>query len=250
MKEKLRLPEDAKPMVKLPQPYLSTRMSVNFLNSSSKVFLTPLWLPYLNNENLTHPFEFSFEIGCHDARSIEIFNIFIHLCALPAKFCGGRLNHNTYEYYQPNIMARQLGCGQMPPILFLHEFLKPREEIKDSIQARRVFEYECSPTLYTWLFTPTTIVHPLFISWWQEFNDHIFSEPVLSFCLELMPDFQPTSEVTHLSFSFDQAYLSPLTMISITSCRIQFLPLEPGQFLIMSYVQFQLWDLNPQLWLS
>jgi hypothetical protein len=56
---------------------------------------------------------------------------------------------------------------------------------------------------------------------------------VHSFCLELMPDFQPTSEVTHLSFSFDQAYLSLLTMILITSCRIQYLPLEPGQLLIM-----------------
>jgi hypothetical protein len=41
MKEKLRLPEDAKPMVKLLQPYLLTRMSVNFLSSSSKVFLAP-----------------------------------------------------------------------------------------------------------------------------------------------------------------------------------------------------------------
>jgi hypothetical protein len=48
----------------------------------------------------------------------------------------------------------------------------------------------------------------------------MFSEPVHSFCLELMPDFQPTSEVTHLSFSLDQAYLSPLTMILIISCRI------------------------------
>jgi hypothetical protein len=56
---------------------------------------------------------------------------------------------------------------------------------------------------------------------------------VHSFCLELMPDFQQTSEVTHLSFSFDQAYLSPLTMILIISCRIQYPPLEPGQLLIM-----------------
>jgi hypothetical protein len=104
---------------------------------------------------LTLPFEFSFETGCHDARSIEIFNIFIHPWALPAEFCGGRLNHSTYEYYQPNMMARQLGCGQMPPRLFLHEFLKPREEITKRVQARRVFEYNCSPTLYTWLFTPT-----------------------------------------------------------------------------------------------
>jgi hypothetical protein len=140
---------------------------------------------------------------------------------------------HTYEYYQPNIMAQQLGCGQIPPRLFLHEFLKPREEIKDSIQARRVFEYECIPTLYTWLFTLITIAHPLFISWWQEFHDHIFSEPVHSFCLELMPDFQPTSEVTHLSFFSDQAYLSPPTMILIISCRIQYLPLESGQLLIM-----------------
>jgi hypothetical protein len=82
---------------------------------------------------LTLPYEFSFETGCHDARSIKIFNIFIHPCILPAKFSGGRLNHSTYEYYRPNIMARQLGCGQVPPRLFLHEFLKPREEIKESI---------------------------------------------------------------------------------------------------------------------
>jgi hypothetical protein len=84
----------------------------------------------------------------------------------------------------------------MPPRLFLHEFLKPREEIKEMAQSRRVFQYECSPTIYTWPFTPTTIAHPTFNSWWQEFHDHIFSEPVHSFCLELMLDFQPTSEVT------------------------------------------------------
>jgi hypothetical protein len=164
-------------------------------------FTNPLWLPYLNNDNLTLPYEFSFENGCNDARSIEIFNIFIHPCILPAEFCGGRQNHSTYEYYQPNMMARQLGCGQVPPRLFLQKFLKPREEIKENLQAKRVFEYQCSPTIYTWPFVPTSIAHPFFIPWWQELHDHIFSEPVHSFCLELMPDFQPTSEAMHLSFS-------------------------------------------------
>jgi hypothetical protein len=100
------------------------------------------------------------------------------------------------------MMARQLGCGQVPPGLFLHEFLKPKEEIKESLQAKRVFEYQCSPTIYPWSFVPTTIVHPLFISWWKELHDHIFSEPMHSFCLELMPNFQPTSEVMHSSLSF------------------------------------------------
>jgi hypothetical protein len=39
-------------------------------------------------------------------------------------------------------------------------------------------------------------------------------------------------------------------MILIIPCRIQCLPLESGQLLTMQYIQFQLWDLNPQLWLS
>jgi hypothetical protein len=68
-------------------------------------FPDPLWLPYLDNDNLTLPCEFSFEAGRQDGRFIEIFNIFIHPCPLPAEFCGGRLNHSSYEYYQPNMMA-------------------------------------------------------------------------------------------------------------------------------------------------
>jgi hypothetical protein len=111
------------------------------------------------------------------------------------------------------MMARQLGCGQVPPRLFLHEFLKPREEIKESLQAKRVFEYQCSPTIYPWSPVPTTIAHPLFVTWWQELHDHIFSVPVHSFCLQLMPDFQLALEVIHLSFFFCQACLSSLIMI-------------------------------------
>jgi hypothetical protein len=71
-----------------------------------KGFPNPLWLPYLDNDNLTLPCEFSFEAGCQDGRFLEILNILIHPCILPAEFSAGRLNHNTYEYYQPNMMAR------------------------------------------------------------------------------------------------------------------------------------------------
>jgi hypothetical protein len=171
-------------MEKLPQPYPLIIISVNSLRFF-RGFTNPLLLPYLNNDNLTLPYEFTFENECNDVRSIEIFNIFIHPCILLAEFCGGRQNHSTFQYYQPNMIAQQLGCGQVPPRLILHEFLKPREEIKENLQARRVFEYQCSPTVYTWPFPPTSITHPSFTSWWQEFHDHIFSEPVHSFCLEV-----------------------------------------------------------------
>jgi hypothetical protein len=145
---------------------------------------------------MTLPCEFIFETGCNDIHSIAIFNAFIHPCIPPAEFCGGRLVQCTFEYYQPNMMARQLGCGQVPPRLFLHEFLKPREDIKESIEATRIFEYKCSMTIYTPKpFVPIIFTHPSFILWWQELHDHIFNMPVHPLCLELMPDFQPTSEV-------------------------------------------------------
>jgi hypothetical protein len=112
------------------------------------------------------------------------------------------------------MMARQLGCGQVPPRLFLHEFLKPREDIKESLQAKRVFEYQCSSTIYAPRpFVPITIAHPSFTSWWQEFHDHTFNVPVHSLCLELMPDFQLISEVIYL---FSPLYQScPSLLIKI-----------------------------------
>jgi hypothetical protein len=111
-------------------------------------FANPLWFPYLDNDNLTLPSEFNFETGCDDVHSIAIFNAFIHPCILPAEFYGGRLVQSTFEYYQPNMMARQLGCGQVPPRLFLHEFLKPRNDIKESTEARSIIYYKCSTTIY------------------------------------------------------------------------------------------------------
>jgi hypothetical protein len=91
----------------------------------------------------------------------------------------------------------------VPPRLFLHEFLKPREDIKESLQAKRVFEYKCSSTVYAPRpFVPITVTHPSFTSWWQELHDHIFNPPVHPLCLELMPDFHPTSEVINLFSHF------------------------------------------------
>jgi hypothetical protein len=150
----------------------------------------------MDYDELTFPCEFRFDIGCIDVQSAAIFNAFIHPCILPAEFFGGRSVQSTYEYYQPNMMVRQLGCGQVPPRLFLHEFLKSREVVKESIEARRIFDYRCSTVIYAPdHFAPLPSAHPSFISWWQEFHDHIFNMPVHLLCLGLPPDYRPTSEV-------------------------------------------------------
>jgi hypothetical protein len=102
-------------------------------------FQNPLWLPYLDNDNLTLPCEFSFETERQDGRFLEIFNIIIRPCILSAEFSGGRLTYNTYEYYQPNMMARQLGYGQMTPRLFLHEFLNPERKSRNLLKLAEFF---------------------------------------------------------------------------------------------------------------
>jgi hypothetical protein len=45
------------------------------------------------------------------------------------------------------------------------------------------------------------LAHPSFIPWWQEHHDHIINVPVHPLYLELMTDFQPSSEVKR-SYSF------------------------------------------------
>jgi hypothetical protein len=66
-KGKLRSPKVARLMDKLPQPYPCQLFELFF-----KGFTNPLWLPYLKNDNLALPCEFSFETGCNDVKSIAI----------------------------------------------------------------------------------------------------------------------------------------------------------------------------------
>jgi hypothetical protein len=57
-----------------------------------------------------------------------------------------------------------------------------------------------------------------------------FSEPVHLFCIELMPDFHPTSEVIWLSLSLNQTFL-PLTMILILPTEHSACPSSQGDCL-------------------
>jgi hypothetical protein len=113
-----------------------------------KGFQNPLWLPYLDNDNLTLPCEFSFETGRQDGRFLEIFNIIIRPCILSTEFSGGRLNHSTYEYYQPNLMARKLECGQMPQDFFCMNSSSPERKSKNLCKVAESFSM-CAVLLFT-----------------------------------------------------------------------------------------------------
>jgi len=74
-----------------------------------KGFDNVFWLPYRENEDLTLPCKFSYELSYSNMVSTKVFNCFIKPCILP--FHHGRLVQSTYEFNKPNVAARQLGCG-------------------------------------------------------------------------------------------------------------------------------------------
>ena len=88
-----------------------------------------------------------------------IFNSFVKPYVLPAEFHHGRGkmatssfipgNLPTYEFYNPSLVARQFGFGQLPPRLFFKDVLKPREDISEVLEAGRVFQLGSDlPSLY------------------------------------------------------------------------------------------------------
>jgi hypothetical protein len=57
------------------------------------------------------------------------------------------------------------------------------------------------------------------------------------FCAELIPDFQPTSEVTWLTIESDISSSNHDSDLTSFTHRTQCLPLEPGILLIMQWAQ-------------
>ena len=171
----------------------------HLFNLFFKGFDNVIWHPYRENEDLTLPYKFSYEFGYSDKVSTEVFNSFIKPCILPSEFHHGRLVQPSYEFYNLNVAARQLGCGQLPPRLFFSTIIRFREVIKDGIEANKVFELGCTLPMYE--PSPFGIIeaaHPLFSSWWQEWHAYIFNIPVHPLCQDLQPQFAPNSEVISL----------------------------------------------------
>jgi hypothetical protein len=160
------------------------------------------WLPYRGNDNLAFPYKFNFATGCSDEVATEIFNSLIKPCILPAEFHHGRSICSSYEFYNPNMVARQLGFGQLPPKLFFSEMIRPREEIKEELQAKRVFELGWDmPTYELPLFQLIELAHTSFVFWWQEWHSHIFNTSVHPLCQDLNPQFNSDSEVIFYAFN-------------------------------------------------
>lgn len=169
-------------------------------------------MPYDDEDNeLTLSFNFKFETGCTDAAATAIFNCIVKPSVLPAEFHHGRgkmstsfqssENLPTYEFYNPNFVARQFGLGQLSPRLFFSNILKPREGISEMMEASRIFQLGSDlPSLHLEDWTRATFTSSSFDSWWQEWHSHLFCDAVHTKCLALDEIFSSDSEVNLILF--------------------------------------------------
>lgn len=159
------------------------------------------WFIYPEVAEFELMISFRFEIACSNELSTAIFQRIVKPELLPIEFRHGREKPPTsYEFYNPSIVARQLGFGQLPPGLFFANKLRPREVVTQPLEFLGIQQFEVAlPQINAegWKCGPFS--SNLFKSWWQEWAQHLFYSSVAPFCQSLDPNFQPNNEVPILS---------------------------------------------------
>ncbi|KAK1556090.1 hypothetical protein QYE76_017318 [Lolium multiflorum] len=99
----------------------------------------------------------------------------IRPCFLPVGMStSNRITKPGYESYQPVVVARQLGLGQVPPHFFLHHLTASRAELPDILTGQRCytfFDALAIPIPNNLCFTTTT---DGFETWWTMWKTHAF----------------------------------------------------------------------------
>ncbi|KAK1647612.1 hypothetical protein QYE76_065417 [Lolium multiflorum] len=135
----------------------------------------PLFFPYTESENFENPVSFRLDSFADDASTRHLFSIMIRPCFLPVGMStSNRITKPGYESYQPVVVARQLGLGQVPPHFFLHHLTASRAELPDILTGQRCytfFDALAIPIPNNLCFTTTT---DGFETWWTMWKTHAF----------------------------------------------------------------------------
>ncbi|KAK1663287.1 hypothetical protein QYE76_051446 [Lolium multiflorum] len=135
----------------------------------------PLFFPYTESENFENPVSFRLDNFADDASTRHLYSIMIRPCFLPVGMStSNRIIKPGYESYQPVVVARQLGLGQVPPHFFLHHLTASRAELPDILTGQRCytfFDALAIPIPHNLRFTTTT---DGFETWWSMWKTHAF----------------------------------------------------------------------------
>ncbi|KAK1651693.1 hypothetical protein QYE76_069498 [Lolium multiflorum] len=139
----------------------------------------------------------------------------IRPCFLPVGMStSNRIIKPGYESYQPVVVARQFGLGQVPPHFFLHHLTVSRAELPDILTGQRCytfFDALAIPIPHNLCFTITT---DGFETWWSMWKTHAYRRALGPLLRQLDAEYDvPAHQGCDLSslLTFDPESIEPAT---------------------------------------
>jgi len=126
--------------------------------------------------------------------------------AIPVNFFGGRkASVQTYEFYNPLALARQLAFGQLPIALCYADVIKPRETITNYLEWIRIAQLppnaDTNVDLSVWV--PALFITQAYKQWWEEWKEHLFCRSALTYHGMIDPQYKvPDNAVSILISMF------------------------------------------------
>jgi len=99
----------------------------------------------------------------------------------------------SFEFYNPSVAARQLGFGQVPPLLFFIGKVQFRGALNSALSYDRLKNLEPDvdiTILDDWQAVSCTTTP--FTQWWSEWQEHIFCKAANLYCIALNENNQAT----------------------------------------------------------
>ena len=132
--------------------------------------------------------------------------------AIPVNFFGsGKTSSQTYEFYNPSALARQLAFGQLPIALCYADVIKPREVITNLLEWIRVAQLPSSADtdadLSEWVLA--AFITQAYKQWWEEWKEHLFCRSALTYHGMIDPHYKVPDDTVSTSkpmFQFFQFY--------------------------------------------
>jgi len=158
------------------------------------------WMPYGDPHTMFplvfHPFNDALN------KDHDVMMALITPRAIPVNFFGsGKACNQTYEFYNPSALARQLAFGQLWIALCFADVIKPRETITSLLEWSRVAQLspnaDTDADLSEWI--PALFITQAYKQWWEEWKEHLFCKSALTYRGMIDPEYKVPDDTVSIS---------------------------------------------------
>ena len=114
----------------------------------------------------------------------------------------------TYEFYNPSALARQLAFGLLPIALCYADVIKPRETITSLLEWTRIAQLPPSADtdidLSEWI--PAVFITQTYKQWWEEWKEHLFCKSALTYRSMIDPQYKVPDNTVSISKPMFQSF--------------------------------------------